>query len=131
MPLYLNIGVGGWWGGGEVTVDNWLTNTEDNIGGLTMFQAGKQNYTMIKDVRQNFERMTKREAKEPLVARTVQSRIKNTISAKCKQTVSVNDLKNLLIHPEDISNTTPNFGPNVAGRQLSCHAKNQNKISLA
>ena len=81
-----------------------------------MFQARKSKINKIlKTVLQNFERMTNRDTKEKILARTTQSRLGNMTDKNFKEMVSANGPNNSSIHSEHIANTAHVFGPNVAG----------------
>ena len=100
---------------GKLNVDDWVTNTADNMEGVNLFQAGKQKIgDVLKTVRRNFDGRTKREIKEATLARLLQSRVRNMSDTTLKHMVSVNGLRNSPVRPEHVTNASRIFGPNVA-----------------
>ena len=100
---------------GKLTADDWITDTEDNMEGVNLFQSGKQKMgKMLKTVRRNFEGWTKRDIKEATLARTLQSRVGNMSNTRLRHMVSVNGLRNSPVRPEHVTNASRIFGPNVA-----------------
>ena len=100
---------------GNLTADDWVTDTEDNVGGVNLFQSGKKKMgNMLKTVRRNFEGWTKKDIKEASLARTLQSRVGTMSAAKLRQMASVNGLRNSPVRPEHVTNASRIFGPNVA-----------------
>jgi hypothetical protein len=98
----------------KLTTDDWVTDTEDNMEGVNLFQAGKQKMgKMLKTVGRKFEGWTKRETKEASLARILQSRVGNMSDSKLRHMVSVNGLRNSPVRPEHVTNASRIFGPNI------------------
>ena len=103
---------------GKLTAEDWVTDTEDNMEGVNIFQAGKQKMGhVLKTVRRNFKGWTKREIKEATLARILHSRVGNMSNTKLRHMVSVNGLRNSPVRSEHVTNASRIFGPNIAAQE--------------
>ena len=71
----------------------------------------KEGTVMIETVCKNFEKFTKEEVEMAKLSRETQVMIGHPPDSVFKQIVSDGSLKNYLVKPNDVSNTTVMFGP--------------------